>query len=75
MVPVHSLVCRENDPRYRSHKHSQLRADPKVHAEQSMKIARIALDYYGETKKVHFCKLGYPLVQLNYTITLLVLVD
>jgi hypothetical protein len=52
MVPVNSLVCRENDPRYISHEHHQLRVDPKVHAEQPMKMARIALDYYGETKKV-----------------------
>jgi hypothetical protein len=54
MVPVNSLVCRENDPRYRSHERHQLRVDPKVHAEQSIKIARIALDYYGETNKVRF---------------------
>jgi hypothetical protein len=52
MVPVNSLVCRENDPRYRSHEHHQLRVDPKVHAEQSIKIARIVLDYYGKKEGV-----------------------
>ena len=42
--------CRENDPRYYT---ERPKLNPKLQAEQSIRIAKFALDYYIETKKVH----------------------